>query len=198
MSKQIINYVSRDEVNGYQARWLAEQLGVQLRMVQRLTSTREPGAAVLYDGDSHPQSRDLLDGSYPNPTAFVGVHGYTIDEDRAAALRDRGVVVSKNLEGAIRGLVEAMAVAKDGDTAVPDAAAIGAEVRAVAAAGHRLKGRHEGDGRDASREWERLEMRIGRLQEQLEAFKRDHQLRLDELSRWLDNLRRLVQAHGRP
>jgi hypothetical protein len=197
MLNRIINYVSPDEVNGDHASHLAKQYDVELRIVPRLPS-HEPDAAVLYDGDSHPQPQVLLDESCPGPTAFaVAIHGYTIDEGMAAALRAKGVIVSVHLEGAIQGLVKAIAAERDGETSEPDAAIICAEVRAVASEAHRAKKRHEGNGEAASQEWMQLEGRIDHLQRQLERLRLDHQLRLDELLRWLGNLRRLVQVHGK-
>jgi hypothetical protein len=197
MQTRIINYMLPDEVNGDHASRLAREYGVEMRIVPRLGCASEPGAAALYDGDSHPEPQAVLRELSSGPIACaVAIHGYRLDDETAADLRAKGVIVSTHLEDAFQGLVRAIAADRDAVACGSEVPAIFAEVRAVAAESYRQKKGHEGDGQDGSEERARLEARIDQLQHQLEALNRDHQLRLDELMRWLDNLRRLVQAHG--
>jgi hypothetical protein len=166
--------------------------------VQRLPS-HEPRAALIIDLDSLSQEPHLEDLRSGSSSSAVAVHSYNIDEPVAAVLRAKGIIVSTHLEDAFPSLLMAIAAERngDGEVSAPDPSAIAAEVRAVASQAHRVKKRYEGDGQAASEEWTQLGMRIDHLQRQLEKLRQDHQLRLDELLRWMGNLRVLVQAHGK-
>jgi hypothetical protein len=92
-----------------------------------------------------------------------------------------------------------IAAEPNGDDGEPDSAVICKLVRTIAAAAYRAKTQHGGNSRpDASKEWGWLEAQNDRLRRQLEKLQQDHQLRLDQVLRWLTNLQRLIQAHGKP
>jgi hypothetical protein len=136
----------------------------------------------------------------------VAVHSYNLQDEEVAALHARGVVVARRIEPEViqrlcrvAGSPSRLNPAEDGQASEPegdDAGAIGAQVRSLASAAYRVLprkgGRPSAVPSDAVaqvlEQLDQLQRRIGRLQQL-------HSLRLGELQRWANNLRRLIEEH---
>jgi hypothetical protein len=200
-----IAYHTTDEVNLESATRVAQECGASLSNLPDLAA--RPGgsfAAMLHDLD-HVDSRcgqaivrTLLSRPAPFP---VAVHGYNLGDEEMTVLHANGVVVSRPFHPE---LVRALCRASertpatlpdpeswDAQGASDDPAVLCGMVRSLATHAHRALHRSP-DG--VSEEIGELRERIDQLQRHLDRFRRQHDLRLEDLQRWLDSLGRRVEG----
>jgi sugar/nucleoside kinase (ribokinase family) len=89
-----INYLSLDEVNIAVAQQLAGAEGVDLRPIEPRDLDGLDGAPVVLDWGSIPKEERQKLLARGN---VVAVHGYSVDEDLAGSLPERGILVCRRL-----------------------------------------------------------------------------------------------------
>jgi hypothetical protein len=203
-----ITYQTTDELNGELAAQAGKACGVNLDVaLPRPNRVSDPSAATLYDLDhlGHKNSQVVLEGLLSGRSrAPVAVHSYNLQDEEVAALHAHGVVVARRMQPEV--IQQLCRVAgsplnpdEDGHASEAerdDAGAIGAQVRSLASAAHRILPRDSGCPSAASpdainqvlEQLDQLQRWIGRLQQV-------HNLRLGELQRWASNVRRLIEEH---
>ena len=205
----LIGYVGRDEVNRQSAARAAEDCGATLIDLSRPFD----GAAGRFDALIH----DLDHVDAGSAAAIIGellsrpalvpvaVHGYNLDDDEIAQLDAHGVVVARRFDPElIRALCRAhgrspTATPEPPDStsqeATDDPAVFCGMVRTLATDTHRAA--HSGAAATSNGiACGIAELREGmsQLQQQLDRFRGEHKLAFEDLQRWLDSLRRCVEA----
>jgi hypothetical protein len=198
-----INYVSTDEVNRTVVARLAETCDIPLaRSVREGPPPRGTSVVELHDLDHvPPPQRDallgsLLAGAVRDP---VAVHGYSLEEEQIARLRANGVIASRALtQDLIQGIGElanasARPIPLDGGTGEEqrerpiEATDLGASVRWLSSRAYTALNGRPG-------ELTQLRQAIRGLQLRVEQLRSAQNLRFDELRRWLEQLRQLVEC----
>jgi hypothetical protein len=209
MSARRIAYYTTDEVNFNSATQAARECGVSLRRLPH-SSVRSGGtfSGVLYDLDHLLADRgdaivnELSSRPAPCPAA---VHGYNLGEVQMTNLHANGVIVSRTFDlEIVRALCRASelvpASLPDPDEqesleVLDDPAVLCEMVRKLAGRAHRTMGlSSERMCEDQRQEVRECQERLDHLQQQIIRLRRQHDLRLDDLQRWLESLRRLVEG----
>jgi len=204
-----IAYHTTDEVNLDSAIQTAQECGASLDGLP--DPDMPPGgsfAAMLYDLD-HVDCRrgqaivsELLSRPAPFP---VAVHGYDLADEDMTVLHANGVIARRQLDPeVVRDLCRASESSRravpdsdgrDSEGTSDDPAILCGMVRSLASHTYRVLHRtSDGTSDGLTREIGELRGRTDQLQRQIERFRRQHDLRLEDLQRWLDSLRRRVEG----
>jgi hypothetical protein len=208
-----IAYMTTDDVNQNLAALVGPECGASLvNWPGRDLPSGDGIEAVIYDLDHlDPQHREVVMKellSRPSPTP-AAVHSYNLTDQQMATLHANGVIVSRHFDpDVLRRLCQVASSPRlsppDGDGPDPegvqaDPALLCASVRSLASHAHgALKGAAGCSGDGARGEPDRLIGEIAHLQRQIDRLRQSHGLRLDELQRWLDRLRELVEVRRHP
>jgi hypothetical protein len=204
-----IAYDTTDEVNLESATQTAQECGAYLRCLPDPVAA--PGgsfAALLHDLDNVDVQRrqaivgELLTGPLPFP---VAVHGYCLGDEEMIVLQANGVVVSRQFKpDLVRVLCQAAVCTptaapdpknRDSQGVSEDPAVLCGMVRSLATRAFRAMRRNSDGTRNAEpHEIGELRERIDQLQQHLDRLRRQHNLRLEELQRWLNSLGRCVEG----
>jgi hypothetical protein len=204
-----IAYHTTDEVNLESATRAARECGAFLsRLPDPVAQTGESFAALLHDLDhvDTQVGRAIVSELRSRPAPLpVAVHGYNLRDEEIAVLHANGVVVSRKFNPE---LIRALCRASEGPrTPEPDRrnqdsqgvsddpAVLSAMVRSLASQAYRVLSRSsDGTPHDASHEIGPLRQRVDQLQQHLDQFRRQQQLGLADLQRWLNSLRRRLDS----
>jgi hypothetical protein len=209
-----IAYHTTDEVNLGSAIQTAQECGASLAGLAD-PDVRPGGsfAALLFDLDhvDSRRGRAIVSELRSRPAPFpVAVHGYDLGDEDMTDLHANGVLASRQFDPeVVRALCRASESShravpdpegRDPEGTSDDPAVLCGMVRSLASQTYRVLHRTPDGAPDGlTREIGELRGRIDRLQRQIERFRRQHDLRFEDLQRWLDSLRRRVEGLlGRP
>jgi hypothetical protein len=204
-----IAYHTTDEVNLDSATQTAQEYGASLAGLAD-PDVRPGGslAALLCDLDRVDSRRGqaIVNELRSRPAPFpVAVHGYDLGDEDMTVLHANGVIASRQFDPeVVRALCRASESShrvvpdpegRDSEGISDDPAVLCGMVRSLATHTYRVLHRTSAGTPDGlTPEIGELRGRIDQLQRQIERFRRQHDLRLEDLQRWLDSLRRRVEC----
>jgi hypothetical protein len=204
-----IAYHTTDEVYFDAAMQTAQECGASLdRLPHPRVRSNGPFAAVLYDLDHLESARDRAIvnelSSHPTPCQ-TAVHGYNLDDEQMRILHANGVIVAQKFDPEIiRTLCRSSQSPpntmsdpknRDQEESLYDPAALCANVRSLATQAWRaLQPPSGSDCEHFTHNTGELRNRINQLQQQILRLRRQHNLGLEELQRWVDSLCRCVDG----